>query len=125
MNYDPSHEKEKILLYLQEQNEYVLDKKQMMHNAILFAVEQFDELKLKTDQFIQHISHLDVYQHLIKDKFEKGIFQMIDHAKMFIEHNYEEEELSMLSKKELHDVIHSQKKRYELLKIIAKKHYTI
>ncbi len=125
MFYSPDNEKQKIIHELKQQTTSTIDKKQMMKQAISFAGEQFDEISQKANQFIQSISHLDVYKHLIAEKFEPALDRLLLHAKLFVEHDYSEEELSAMSKKEFHQIVTGQKKRYELLTIIAKKYFKI
>lgn len=124
MSYDPHQEKEKVYEALSkaylEGNQ--LKKEEIFEKAISIALDELKEFTIKFDEFFKSVSHLVVFEDLMKDLLVKGAKQYISDAKYLIEKNYTTEELDAMPEEIYSKVLRTQRSRRDLLQKISKKY---
>lgn len=119
--YNKAEEKQKVLSWIKQssQQENHFTKKQNFARAISFALGEVDEFQEELNRFLSRVSHLQVYQEMIKDPFRKYTENSLKDLKLLIEKNYSDEEIQAMPKETFNQLRLAQEKRMDLLRKVA------
>ncbi|MBU5262024.1 hypothetical protein [Bacillus atrophaeus] len=122
--YNKEEEKQKVLSWLKQssQQENKFTKKQNFARAISFALGEVDEFQEELNIFLSKVSHLQVYQEMIKDPFTKYTESSLKDLRYLIEKNYSDEEIQAMPKETYNQLRVAQEKRIELLRKVAQQY---
>ena len=122
--YDAEKEKKEILGMLEQasQVEIKFTKQENFKRAVAFATDEVLEFEQKFNQFINDVSHLEVFQDAIKEPLTQDMGKMIHNLKYLIEKNYTAEDKDKMPAEVLQQVRASQEKRVNLLKKVARRY---
>jgi hypothetical protein len=73
---------------------------------------------------MNEVSHLEVFQHAIKEPLTKDMEKMIQNLKYLITKNYTKEETENMPENVQKQVRATQEKRYELFRKVARRYLT-
>ncbi|MCD7911051.1 hypothetical protein KC480_05865 [Bacillus velezensis] len=125
--YSKEGEKQKVLSWLKQSSsqERNFTKKQNFVRAISFALGEVDEFEEELKRFLSNVSHLQVYQEMIRDPFSKYMQSSLKDLRYLIEKNYSEDEIQAMSKETHNQLKMAQQKRVVLLRKVAQQYITL
>lgn len=122
--YNKDEEKKKMLGMLQSasQDEIQYTKQQNFERAVSLALDEMTELEQEYNRFISRVSHLEVFQHAVKEPLTHDMSKMLQNLKYLIEKNYTKDEKEKMPENVLEQVRATQQKRVELLQKVARRY---
>jgi hypothetical protein len=110
------------MLRKSSQNEVQYTKQQNFERAVSFALDEIKELEQQFNQFVNSVSHLEVFQDAVKEPLTQDMSKMIQNLRYLVEKNYTKEEKEKMPENVLNQVRATQERRVELLKKIARRY---
>lgn len=122
--HDVQKEKEKILNLMNHISSYEnkMSKNELFQQSIQFALDEVNEMEQEFNQFIQRVSHLEVFQEFLKHSLIDNFDKVSSNLKYMITKNYTQEEKDNMPFEVLQQVQSTQEKRMRLLQNIARKY---
>lgn len=120
--YQPEQEKSRIYQILKPalEIEGQTKKQRYFKESMKFALEEVDELFSEYVRFIERVSHLHVFNEVIKTPLDTNMQQIIRDLRFMITKNYEPAELEQMPHDVYQQVVQAQNQRVEILKKIAR-----
>jgi hypothetical protein len=122
--YDKEKQKQKVLEMLRElsHDEMQYTKKQNFERAITFALDEVVELEQQFNHFLNRVSHLEVFQTIMKEPLTQEMNKSISNLRYLIEKNYTKEEKEQMPEDVFNQVQATQERRIDLLRNIARRY---
>lgn len=119
--YDKSQERAKVLSIVQSFREYDIKftKQQNFERAVQLSLDELEEFNQAFDRFIQDVSHLEVFQHSLKDQLIQDKERLAKGVSYLISKNYSKAEKENMPHDVLVQVESTQRRRFDLLKRVA------
>lgn len=123
--YNKEKEKERILQMLKDTSQYEVKytKEDNFLRAIEFALDEVREFEEEYNKFISRVSHLQVFQDVVKEPLTKSMGKWVQNLKYLIEKNYTKEDREKMPADVLKQVKSTQDRRINLLKNVARTYF--
>lgn len=123
--YDMEKEKELLLEVLKNtsQEEVKYTKQENFLRAIDFALSEVEELEKEFQAFVGRVSHLEVFQAMVKEPLTKDMDKTVGNLKYLIEKNYSKEDKEKMPQDVLEQVLATQQRRVNLLQNVARRYF--
>lgn len=122
--YNRESVRSNVLGMLQQvsQDEVKFNKQQNFERATQIALSEVEDFEKLFHKFLSDVSHLEVFQHSIKEPLTRDMEKMTQNLKYLIQKNYTKEEREGMPENVLNQVRATQEKRYELFRKVARKY---
>lgn len=122
--YNKEQAKSSVLGVLKQvsQEEVKFTKQENFERAIQLANDEVDDFEKLYNKFMNDVSHLEVFQHAIKEPLTRDMDKMLQNLRYLIVKNYTKQETENMPENVQNQVRATQEKRYELLGKVARRY---
>jgi hypothetical protein len=122
--YNREEERATVLKLLRESSQVEMQytKQQNFERAVSLAMDEVKEIEQEFNRFLGRVSHLEVFQHTMKEPLTQDVSKHLQNLSYMITKNYTKEEKESMPYEVLEQVKATQDKRVDLLQKVARRY---